>query len=120
MEVPDGQSVEKGNDLLGVLPAGTMLHGYELISVLGQGGFGITYLARHASLGREVAIKEYLPRDLALRHGLVSVLPRSTELAGDFNWVRERFLDEARNLVKLERVPGIVRVLDLFEANGTA
>ena len=120
MEVPDGQNVEKGSDLLGVLPAGTMLHGYELISVLGQGGFGITYLARHASLGREVAIKEYLPRDLALRHGSVSVLPRSTELAGDFNWVRERFLDEARNLVKLERVPGIVRVLDLFEANGTA
>ena len=120
MDVPGGQNVEKGNDLLGVLPAGTMLHGYELISVLGQGGFGITYLARHASLGREVAIKEYLPRDLALRHGSVSVLPRSTELAGDFNWVRERFLDEARNLVKLESVPGIVRVLDLFEANGTA
>jgi serine/threonine protein kinase len=120
VDVPDGQKVEEGNDLLGVLPAGTILHGYELVSVLGQGGFGITYLARHASLGREVAIKEYLPRDLALRHGLASVLPRSTELAGDFNWVRERFLDEARNLVKLESVPGIVRVIDLFEANGTA
>ncbi len=120
VDVPGGQNVEEESNLLGVLPPGTMLHGYELVSVLGQGGFGITYLARHASLGREVAIKEYLPRDLALRHGSASVLPRSTELAGDFNWIRERFLDEARNLVKLESVPGIVRVLDLFEANGTA
>ena len=40
-------------------------------------------------------------------------------MAGDFNWVRERFV-EARNLANLQSVPGIVRVLDLFEANGTA
>jgi formylglycine-generating enzyme required for sulfatase activity/serine/threonine protein kinase len=112
---------EQASDVpLDVLPPGTVLHGYEILAVLGQGGFGITYRARHASLGREVAIKEYLPRDFALRHGGLSVVPRATSLADDFRWVRDRFLEEARTLVKLEGVPGIVRVLDLFEANGTA
>lgn len=116
----DGQDSQDQDQPLDVLPAGTQLHGYEILSVLGQGGFGITYRARHATLGREVAIKEYLPHDLALRRGPVSVMPRSTSMAEDFKWIRDRFLEEARTLVRLEDVPGIVRVLDLFEANGTA
>lgn len=49
---------EKANEPLGVLPVGTRLHNYELLSVLGHGSFGITYRARNATLGHEVAIKE--------------------------------------------------------------
>src|SRR5215471_10894132 len=110
----------KPGDLRGVLPAGTMLRGYELKSILGQGAFGITYRARDLTLGRDVAIKEYLPTTLALREGRTTVLPRSPEHAEQFAWGRERFLDEARTLAKLDRTPAIVRVHDFLEDNGTA
>jgi serine/threonine protein kinase len=57
-----GNTTDANQDgLRGTLPQGTRLRNYELISVLGQGGFGITYYARDTTLGREVAIKEYLP-----------------------------------------------------------
>ena len=108
------------HELHGTLPPGTRLRNYELISVLGQGAFGITYLARDTLLGRELAVKEYLPTSLALREGGTTVVPRSTQLAEDFVWGRERFLDEARTLVTLEGVPAVVRVYDYLEANGTA
>ena len=52
------------------LSAGRMIGRYEVVSVLGQGGFGITYRARDSQLGREVAIKEYLPSALAVRQDL--------------------------------------------------
>ena len=96
------------------------MRNYELISVLGHGGFGITYYARDTTLGREVAVKEYLPTSLALRENGTTVVPRSTQLAEDFIWGRERFLEEARILATLEGVPSIVRVYDFLEANGTA
>jgi serine/threonine protein kinase len=117
---PDTKSDSAHHELHGTLPPGTRLRNYELISVLGQGAFGITYLARDTLLGRELAIKEYLPTSLALREGGTTVVPRSTKLAEDFVWGRERFLDEARTLVTLESVPAVVRVYDYLEANGTA
>jgi len=117
---PDTKSDSEHHELHGTLPPGTRLRNYELISVLGQGAFGITYLARDTQLGRELAIKEYLPTSLALREGGTTVVPRSTQLAEDFVWGRERFLDEARTLVTLENVPAVVRVYDYLEANGTA
>src|SRR5215471_7516694 len=110
----------KPGDLRGVLPAGTMLRGYELKSILGQGAFGITYRARDITLGRDVAIKEYLPTTLALREGRTTVLPLSPDHAEQFAWGRERFLDEARTLARLDRTPAIVRVHDFLEENGTA
>ena len=115
------EEAEQGNGtpLHGVLPAGTTLRGYELVSILGQGAFGITYRARDLTLGRDVAIKEYLPATLALREGRTTVLPRSPEHAEQFAWGRERFLDEARTLARLDR-SAIVRVHDFLEANGTA
>jgi len=94
----------------GVLPAGTTLRGYELKAVLGQGGFGITYRALDTTLGRDVAIKEYLPTTLAMREGRTTVVPRSADHAEQFAWGRERFLDEARTLARLDNTPGIVRV----------
>src|SRR5258708_7852234 len=102
------------------LPAGAMVGRYEIVSVLGHGGFGITYLARDSQLDREVALKEYLPAALAVRQEGSSVLPRSTEVADDFGWGRGRFIEEGRTLANLHEAPSIVRVFDYLEANGTA
>jgi serine/threonine protein kinase/peptidoglycan hydrolase-like protein with peptidoglycan-binding domain len=107
-------------EVRGALPPGTRLRGYEIVAVLGHGGFGITYRARDGNLDRDVAIKEYLPTALAVREDRATVLPRTTALADEFRWGRERFLDEARTLAKLEGAPAIVRVYDYLEANGTA
>ena len=93
---------------------------YEILAVLGQGGFGITYRARDVQLDREVAIKEYLPSALAVRQDGATVLPRSTRMADDFGWGRDRFVTEGRTLASLHRVPAIVQVFDFLEANGTA
>jgi len=105
--------------LPGVLPRGTLLRGYEVVSVLGKGAFGITYRAVDATLHRDVAIKEYLPTTLALREGRTTVLPHSPDHAEQFAWGRERFLDEARTLAQLDQ-SAVVRVHDFLEANGTA
>lgn len=102
------------------LPPGATVGRYRILGVLGQGGFGITYLARDAQLEREVALKEYLPVALAVRLEGASVLPRSTEVADDFGWGRERFIEEGRTLASLHDAPSIVRVFDFVEANGTA
>ena len=93
---------------------------YRIVSVLGQGGFGITYRAVDSELGRDVAIKEYLPAALAIRHDGTTVMPRSTGAAEDFAWGRDRFVAEGRTLAALHRTPGIVLVHDFLETNGTA
>jgi serine/threonine protein kinase len=113
-------TVAVGKDLRGALPAGARLRGYEILAVLGHGGFGVTYRARDTTLGRDAAIKEYLPTAVAIREDGTTVLPRSTALADEFRWGRDRFLQEARTLAKLDGAPAIVRVFDFLEANGTA
>ncbi len=60
------------------LPAGFALHEYRIERVLGQGGFGITYLARDINLDAPVAVKEYLPEEIAFRAGDASVSPNAS------------------------------------------
>jgi serine/threonine protein kinase len=103
------------------LPVGHHLADYVIESVLGFGGFGVTYLARDNKLGAEVAIKEYLPQDISGRIEQTRVLPNPDAPNGirDYQWGLKEFLREARNLVQFKH-PNIVRVLRFMEANGTA
>lgn len=92
---------------------------YEILSVLGSGGFGTTYLARDLQLNRSVAIKEYFPREVALREAQTSVRVKGAKFEQSFNWGLERFVQEARVLAKV-RHPNIVRVFRTFDTNDTA
>ena len=101
------------------LTKGTRLNQYEVLNILGAGGFGITYMARDTSLDTMVAIKEYMPGDLAVRQDGSQVTAKSTLSKGDFDWGLDRFLSEARTLARF-RHPNIVRVNQIFQANNTA
>ena len=101
------------------LPALSRLHWYVVERVLGQGGFGITYLARDTNLDQPVAIKEYLPVDVAARMGDATIRSRSEELRDRYRWGLERFIQEARTLARFDH-PNIVRVQSVFEFNNTA
>ena len=110
------------------LPIGYRLHQYRIESVLGAGGFGITYKAVHEALQTRAAIKEYFPVEWSYRdHDAVNVLANTqgglpTSEAGEdacYGWGLERFLNEAQILAKVNHL-GVVRVRDFFEENGTA
>jgi formylglycine-generating enzyme required for sulfatase activity/serine/threonine protein kinase len=105
--------------LMGSLPPGTRLHEYELQRVLGHGGFGITYLARDTNLDKRVAIKEYLPNDLAARAPDQTVTVRSPDTREAFKWGLDSFIKEARVLGKFSH-PSLIQVHRYFEANETA
>ena len=104
---------------LNALPQGHRLQEYELVRVLGFGGFGMTYLGFDHNLDKAVAIKEYLPSDIAIRTGDNSVVPQASQFLGDFEWGLDRFLDEARALARFDH-RHIIKVHRFFEAHGTA
>ena len=93
---------------------------YEIIKVLGQGGFGITYLVRHTLLNKTYALKEFFPKDYCNRDSDTSQLTVATTSNIDLvDRLRGRFITEARNITKLKH-PGIIQIHDVFEENGTA
>ena len=101
------------------LPSGYKLHWYVIGSVIGKGGFGITYLALDTNLDQRVAIKEFLPMELATRSDDSHVHPISQDHGDTYGWGLNRFVTEARTLAKF-RHPNVVRVMSVFEANSTA
>ncbi len=101
------------------LPQGAELLWYRIQEVLGQGTFGTTYLAEDLNDGRIVAIKEYLPPQVARRGEEQVLQPLSDVLFDDYAAGLGRFIAEAENLYRFDH-PHIVRLVDLFEANNTA
>ena len=106
-------------DHVNALPPGTRFEEYRLDTVLGSGGFGITYRAYDANLDKFVAIKEYLPSEFATRAERYTVVPQSSTDAQDYHWGLNRFLDEARTLARFDH-PHLNKVYRFFESNGTA
>ena len=109
---------------MNALKRGTILHGrYYIGNIIGQGGFGITYVGLDLVLDMKVAVKEYFPTGTASR-----INRYSNEIQWDFtgngrdSWTAgiDRFLREARKMAKLDFVPAIVRVRDAFPENQTA
>ncbi len=100
------------------LAKGHLLLWYKIEDVLGTGGFGVTYLAHDMNLDRRVAIKEYMPSDMAVRDNTNMVTPHK-QYVEVFEAGRNRFIREARTMAKFEH-PNIVRVLNVFEENETA
>ena len=105
-------------DYLHALPQGYRIQEYELVRVLGSGGFGITYLGYDHNLDKAVAIKEYLPNDLAVRGDNNSILPKSTQDKADYEWGLERFLNEAQTLARFDH-RHIIKIHRFFRAHGT-
>lgn len=104
------------------LQPGALLQGgkYRIEKFLGQGGFGVTYQGWHVSLNSRVAVKEFFMKDHCDRnpgtHQVTMGTSGSRELVLRF---REKFMKEARHIYALSH-PHIVRVIDVFEENGTA
>jgi serine/threonine protein kinase len=102
------------------LPDNFELYEFKLEKVLGQGGFGITYLALDMNLMQHVAIKEYYPREFANRDSTFTIhAVGNSEDKDTFAWGLKRFLDEARVLAQLSH-PNVISIKRFFEAHGTA
>ncbi|KIG09309.1 serine/threonine protein kinase [Caballeronia concitans] len=104
----------------GVLPPGTRLGEFEILGLIGEGGFGIVYRALDTSLDREVAVKEYMPSALAARVGATQVQVKSSRYESMFRAGLKSFInDEARLLARFDH-QSLVKVYRFWEANGTA
>jgi class 3 adenylate cyclase len=106
------------NPYTNTLPVGSMLMEYQLVSVLGVGGFGITYLARDTHLEKDVAIKEYYPAADVARSEGGTVALTNTQRSDTYQAGLDGFLKEARTLAGFSH-PHIVRVNRYFKAHGT-
>jgi len=112
---PRPAPAEHGN----ALPLGTRLGEFELLGMLGEGGFGIVYVAQDHSLQRRVALKEYMPASLASRNEGSQVQVRSERYRETFEIGLRSFINEARLLAQFDH-PSLVKVYRFWEANGTA
>lgn len=102
------------------LSPGAVVGEYTIISKLGQGGFGITYRARHNGHGTVVVVKEHMPRSMAVRDEgsdfITFPTPEKEEL---FRATMKEFVEEVTVMMGMQHA-GIVPILSAFEANGTA
>ncbi len=104
-----------------IAPGTVLTDRYVVGRLLGQGGFGATYVGWDERLQVRVALKEYFPSSLVSRvPGTSQVMPLSDTHRTTFTEGVDRFLDEARILAKLRQIKEIVEVLDFFQENGTA
>ncbi|MCH5225425.1 MAG: hypothetical protein J1D77_05465 [Muribaculaceae bacterium] len=87
---------------------------YKIVSFLGQGGFGITYLAENIMLDKKVAIKEFFPKDFCDRDDTSHLSVGTESNRETVEKLKERFLKEARNIAKID-FPGIVKIFDIFK-----
>ncbi len=101
------------------LPIGTRLGEFEIVDLVGEGGFGIVYLAQDHSLHRKVALKEYMPSLLAARGQDKSVSVRSERQRETFDLGLRSFVNEARMLAQFDH-PALVKVYRFWEDHGTA
>ena len=106
------------------LPPGTVLRDHYVVGrVMGQGGFGITYVGFDTTLDRRVAVKEYFPEGTAIREASQSAAVgcyADRSFQERYGAGLRKYLNEAKSLARLDDIPGIVRVLEYFQANNTA
>ena len=105
------------------LSVGTVIRDrYQIGKVLGQGGFGITYLAWDLLMRRPVAVKEFFPNGIVYRIGSTSCRVECVNSAviPHYQYSKERFLREARALVDFRDLPEVVEIYDFLEENNTA
>ena len=101
------------------LPVGTRLHEFEITRLVGEGGFGIVYLAMDTMLKRRVALKEYMPSSLAARTEASLVQVKSERYRETFDAGMKSFINEAQLLASFDH-PSLVKVYRFWEQNGTA
>lgn len=114
-----GEAAAAAADTGSPLPAGTVLHEFRIERVIGEGGFGIVYLARDLQLERTVALKEYMPSSLATRQTGFGVGVRSERHRETFELGLRSFVNEAKLLASFDH-PSLVKVYRFWEQNGTA
>ena len=117
----DDRPTVVGGSIVGgaALPMGHALQEYVIEGLVGEGGFGIVYLARDTRLGRHVALKEYMPANLATRSSNHTVSVRSERHRETFELGLRSFVNEAQLLASFDH-PSLVKVYRFWEANGTA
>ena len=105
---------------MGLTPGTVLNRIYRIDRIIGQGGFGITYLAYDMQLDRLVAIKEFFPKDYCEREGATSQVSIGLEnTRGVVDHLKDKFITEARNIAKFNH-PGIIKIYSAFEENQTA
>lgn len=99
------------------LRPGSLLSKYEILKILGSGGFSVVYLAIDNNTNKYIAVKEFFPENLATRQG--SKIKPINRYIDDYNWVKEKFIEEARILVKFDN-PNIIDIFQIYELDNAA
>lgn len=118
-----GHDYQNDKQYVGVLPPFTQLNNrYVIGRVLGKGGFGVTYIAKDTIANSICAVKEYMPSEYSMRNGgTKSIVPFPDEKSKSvYHHGKEKFMEEAKTLLKLRNNPTVVNILDYFTQNNTA